>query len=56
MVNGLAKLSFLTTAGGGTLRELTTVSGGDAGPPPLEVLLAALRTWSCVLLGRTHFK
>lgn len=56
MVSGLAELSFPTTVGGGTLRELTAVSGGDAGPPPLEVLLAVLRTWPCVLLGRTHFK
>ena len=30
-MNGLAKLSFPTTACCGTLRELTAVSGGDAG-------------------------
>lgn len=72
MLNGLAKLSFPTMAGDSTLRELTwcLLGGGgrargdaglsadwqNAGPPPLGVLLAGLRTWPCVLLGRTHFK
>lgn len=50
MLNSLAKPSFCTMAGGGTLRELTVVSWGGTGGPAQTGRTQGLLPWGCFLL------